>query len=371
MDAGGAKGNRLTHPKVNSPEGGAPGLPESWTAPARVLVLAGAGGVVLFVMPGVLAPYPLIVLCYALVYAIACLSLNILLGTTGLLSLGHAAYFGAGAYTGAILFNLVGMGTLEAYILAGVVCSTALATVLGYFCVQATRMHFAILTLAFAQIVNAGFVGGSFFRMFGEKGWFLYMVGGGSMYIPRLTMLGTEYAPDVFIAAFYNYIAGGFLVTAFVLWRIDRSPFGKALKAIRDNELRAENIGIPVHRYRWYAFIISGLFMGLAGALYGQLNRQITPEQLGWLFSAILVLATVLGGVRHFAGPVVGAFTFAALDEFALHWVGTRNMVMGMLLIAVVCAFPRGVVGTAVVAADRVKRLAKKRYQARHEAPLR
>ena len=144
------------------------------------------------------------------------MSLNILLGTTGLLSLGHAAYFGAGAYTGAILFKLVGMGTLEAYILAGVVCSTALATVLGYFCVQATRMHFAILTLAFAQIVNAGFVGGSFFRLFGEKGWFLYMVGGGSMYIPRLTMLGTEYAPDVFIAAFYNYIAGGFLVTAFV-----------------------------------------------------------------------------------------------------------------------------------------------------------
>lgn len=322
-------------------------------------------------MPGVLAPYPLIVLGYALVYATACLSLNILLGTTGLLSLGHAAYFGAGAYTGAFLYRLAGMESLEVYLLAGVVCATALAAVLGYFCVQASRMHFAILTLAFTQIANAAFVGGGFFRLFGPEGWSLYMLGGGAMYIPRLTMLGTEYAPDVFIAAFYNYIAGGFLVTAFVLWRIDRSPFGKALKAIRDNELRAQNIGIPVHRYRWYAFVISGLFMGLAGALYGQLNRQITPEQLGWLFSAILVLATVLGGVRQFAGPVVGAFAFAALDEFALHWVGTRNMVMGIMLITVVCAFPRGIAGTTVVIADRVKRLAKKSYQTRHEPPPR
>ncbi|MDP6573243.1 MAG: branched-chain amino acid ABC transporter permease [Rhodospirillales bacterium] len=325
---------------------------------------------VLFVMPGVLEPYPLIVLCYALVYSIACLSLNILFGTTGLLSLGHAVYFGAGAYTGAFLHTLVGMDSLEIYLLSGIVCATALAAVLGYFCVQASRMHFAILTLAFTQIVNASFVGGSFFRLFGSEGWFLYMLAGGSMYIPRLTMLGIEYEPSEFIAAFYNYIAGGFLVTVFVLRRIDLSPFGKALRAIRDNEIRAESIGIPVRRYRWLAFVISGLFMGLAGALYGQLNRQITPEQLGWLFSAILVLATVLGGVRQFAGPVIGAFAYAALDEFALHWAGTRNMVMGILLIAVVCIFPMGIAGTTVAVADHVKRLAKKRFQTRHQPPL-
>ena len=337
----------------------------------RLLVLVGAVGAALFVMPGVLAPYPLIVLCYALVYAIACLSLNILFGTTGLLSLGHAAYFGAGAYAGAFLYTFAGMGLLEVYLLSGIVCATALAAVLGYFCVQASRMHFAILTLAFTQIINASFVGGSFFRLFGPEGWSLYVLGGGTIYIPRLTMLGIEYAPDVFIAAFYNYIVGGFLVTVLVLRRIDLSPFGKALKAIRDNELRAQSIGIPVRRYRWFAFVISGLFMGLAGALYGQLNRQITPEQLGWLFSAILILATVLGGVRQFAGPVVGAFAFAALDEFALHWVGTRNMVMGILLITVVCVFPMGIAGTTVVVADHVKRLTKKSFQARHEPPLR
>ena len=359
-------GSRLINQKPRFPVVGTSWLFDGWTASTPMLVLVGAGAVALFVMPSVLAPYPLIVLCYALVYAIACLSLNILLGTTGLLSLGHAAYFGADAYTGAFLYRLAGMGSLEVHLLSGMVCATALAAVLGFFCLQVSRLHFAILTLAFTQIIYSAFIGGSFFRLFGAKGWSLYMLGGGSMYIPRLTMLGGECAPDVFIAAFYNYIAGAFLV----LWRIDCSPFGKSLKAIRDNELRAENIGIPVRRYRWVAFVISGLFMGLAGALYGQLNRQITPEQLGWMFSAILILATVLGGVRQFVGPMVGAFAYVALDEFALHWVGTRNMVMGILLIAVVCIFPMGIAGTTVAVAHHVKRLAKKRFQTGHKSPL-
>jgi len=146
------------------------------------------------------------------------------------------------------------------------------------------------------------------------------------------------------------------LAAGVVLWRIDRSPFGHALKAIRDNELRATFIGLPVRRYRWYAFVLSAIFVGLAGGLYGQLGRQITPEQLHWLFSAQLVLVTVLGGTRHFLGPVLGAFAFVGLEELSSWWIYGRKAVMGALLIAVVFVFPQGLAGALSAAARTLRR---------------
>ncbi len=140
-------------------------------------------------------------------------------------------------------------------------------------------------------------------------------------------------------------IAAAFLLCVLLLWRISASPFGYALRAIRDNETRAAFIGIPVQQYRWYEFTLSGLFMGVAGGLYGQLARQITPEQLHWLFSAKLVLATVLGGTRHLLGPILGAFGFSALDEIAAQWSVGRYAVFGILLIAVVLGLPTGIAG--------------------------
>ena len=110
----------------------------------------------------------------------------------------------------------------------------------------------------------------------GGLGWALYLLGEGSMYIPRLTILGLEFNPYQFNSVFYDVIVAAFIVTVLLLWRVNRSPFGNALRAIRDNEIRAAFIGIPVWQYRWYAFILSGFFVGLAGGLYGQLARQIT-----------------------------------------------------------------------------------------------
>ena len=176
------------------------------------------------------------------------------------------------------------------------------------------------------------------------------------MFLPRLTILGTLFAPAEFVAALYYVIVAAFIATAFLLWRVSASPFGQALRAIRDNDTRAAFIGIPVRRYRWYAFILSGLFMGLAGGLYGQLARQITPEQLHWLFSAKLVLATVLGGTRHFLGPVIGAFGFVALDEFASRWTVGRYAVFGVLLIVVVLVLPRGMAGGFAALAHTIRR---------------
>jgi ABC-type branched-subunit amino acid transport system permease subunit len=142
---------------------------------------------------------------------------------------------------------------------------------------------------AFSMVAYSLVINGAVFRLFGGLGWGLYLLGGGSMYVPPLTILGMQFGPHEFVAAFYNMIVAAFIATGLVLWRISASPFGQALRGIRDNETRAAFIGIPVWRYRWYAFIFSGLFVGVAGALYEQLARQITPDQLHWLFSAQLI----------------------------------------------------------------------------------
>lgn len=309
----------------------------------RQVLVAGAG---LVVLPLVLPPYFVIELCHALVLSIACLGVNLLFGTTGLLSLGHAAYFGVGAYAGGFLYYFGPLSSLELYLLSGVISATALAAAVGFLCVRTTRIHFAILTLAFAQMIHALFVSGAVFMPFGGIGKGLFLLGEGGLYIPRFAVLGTDVAPDRFILALYYVILAAFFASTYLLWRIGRSPFGKALRAIRGNAIRAEFIGIRVRRYRWYAFILSGTFTGLAGGLHGQLDRQVTPEQLHWLLSAKLVLTAVLGGTQHFLGPVAGAFAFVTLEDVSLRWVEYRGLVLGLLLIVVVFAFPGGMGGS-------------------------
>lgn len=310
----------------------------------------------LSLMPVLLPAYYLIELCYVLVFSIACLGLNLLLGTTGLLSLGHAAYFGVGAYAGGFLYTFSDVQSLEVYLLAGVVAAGALSAVCGALCVRATKMHFTILTLAIAQIIHSLFIAGVVFRLAGGVGRGLFLLGGGGLYIPRLTILGVDPPPHHFIPTFYYVILAAFAGSVALLSRISRSPFGTALRAIRDNETRAAFVGVRVGRYRWYAFIISAVFTGLAGGLYGQLDRQVTPEQLHWVFSAKLVLATVLGGTRQFGGPILGAFAFVVLQDIALRFVEYRSVVLGLLLITVVLAFPDGLAGGATVLTDKLRR---------------
>jgi len=312
---------------------------------SHVLLFAGATAIVLLLMPFMLAVYPLIILSHMLVFSIACLGLNVLFGTAGCFSLGHATFFGVAAYTGAFLYRFYSVESLELYLASGVLSSTIFAAVIGFLCARMTKIFFALLTLALSMVAHSLVIDGAVFMLFGGLGWALYLLGEGSMYIPRFTILGTQFNPHEFNSAFYNVIVAAFIVTILVLWRLSRSPFGQALRAIRDNETRAAFIGIPVWQYRWYAFILSGFFLGLAGGLYGQLARQITPEQLHWIFSAQLVLATVLGGTRHFLGPVLGAFAFVGLDEVASRWTVGRNSAFGILLIIVVFVFPLGIAG--------------------------
>jgi branched-chain amino acid transport system permease protein len=304
--------------------------------------LLGAGILLLAAVPLAVNPYYVIVTGYALIFSIACLGLNLLLGHAGLLSLGHVAYFGLGAYTGAFLFTFGDVTSFEVYLASGLVCATLAASVVGFLCIRTSRIFFTILTLAFTQMLQALFVGGAAFRPFGGIGKGFFLIGHGGLYLPRFTLAGAELEPERFTTVFHYVILAAFAACTVLVWRLLHSPFGMALRATRDNETRACFVGIPVARYRWGAFVISAAIMALAGGLFGQLVRQITPQQVGWLFNAELVVATILGGTRAFAGPIIGAFIMVVLRELALRFPLSHHLVLGTLLIGVILTCPGG-----------------------------
>ncbi|OLB37833.1 MAG: hypothetical protein AUI04_15320, partial [Candidatus Rokubacteria bacterium 13_2_20CM_2_64_8] len=278
------------------------------------------------------------------------LGFNLLLGYTGLLSFGHSAYFGTGAYVVALLVKYLGVASMELFVLAGILGSIAVAALFGVVCVRYTRIFFGILTLALSQVLWS----------LALK---LFWVTGGSdgLRVPTPTLLGGLGGPGAdkveFIAhRYYYYVLILFLVATAAMWVIVSSPFGKALQAIRDNETRAEFVGVQVWKYRWIAFVISGAFTGLAGALWVPLNGLTTPDILYWPFSGRIVFFTVLGGFRTFVGPIVGAIAYNYLETYAVGFTVYWQLVLGIVLVLLVLTMPTGLVGTAIQIFERVRR---------------
>jgi branched-chain amino acid transport system permease protein len=311
---------------------------KTWAQLAAALAL-------LLSLPLLLPPLYRITLLSALVLAIAALGLNVLYRTERV-SLGHAAFFGVGAYTGGFLYWLMpGGDAFELYLASGTLAATLVSALFGLICVRVRRAYFGVLTLALTQMVNALFISGTIFRLFGGKARGLFFEYNGGLYIPRLKMLGQKLPDPVFDTIFGYVVVAAFVVSVAVLWRMDKSPFGWALRAIGYNEDRAAFIGIPVNHYRMVAFVISGGFTGLAGSLSGQLFQQVAPGQLDWIFSARLILMNVLGGTQPFWGAAAGAFLFVILEEIALRVTLYRDLVLGGLLVALVLFLPGGVMG--------------------------
>ena len=309
-------------------------------AAGQGMALPLGAAALLFVLPLLLSPYQTILLCYGLVFAIAALGFNLLLGYTGLLSFGHSAFFGMGAYAVALMVKYLGTASMELFILAGVLSSALVALLFGVVCVRYTRIFFGILTLALSQVLWS----------LALK---LFWVTGGTdgLRVPTPTLLGGLAGPSadkqVFLAyRYYYYVLLLFLAATALMWLIVRSPFGKALQAIRDNETRAEFVGIQVRRYRLVAFVVSGVFTGLAGALWVPLNGLTTPDILYWPFSGRIVFFAVLGGFRTFTGPIVGAVVFNYLETYAIANTTYWQLVLGVVLVVLVLAMPAGLVGT-------------------------
>ncbi|MBI2878111.1 MAG: branched-chain amino acid ABC transporter permease, partial [Candidatus Rokubacteria bacterium] len=146
---------------------------------------------------------------------------------------------------------------------------------------------------------------------------------------------------------YYYYVLAVFFLCVAAMWVIVNSPFGNALPAIRDNETRAEFVGVQVRRYRWIAFLVSGVFTGLAGSLWVVLNGLVTPDILYWTFSGEIVFLTVLGGFRTFAGPILGAVVFNFLKAYAVGFTVYWQFLLGAVLVVIVLSMPTGILGTA------------------------
>ena len=246
----------------------------------------------------------------------------------------------------------LGVSSLELFILGGVICSAALAALLGVVCVRHTRIFFAILTLALSQVLWT--LAYKFFWITG---------GTDGLRVPfsQLTLLGGLVSfPGAdafarFITYYYYYVLVVFCACTALMWLIVHSPFGKTLQAIRDNETRARFLGVRIWRYRWLAFVVSGIFTGLAGILWVPLNGLVTPDVLYWPQSGKIVFFAVLGGFRNFAGPIVGAVIFNYLEVYAVALTQYWQLALGVILIVLVTFLPAGIVGTAARLGAKLK----------------
>lgn len=270
------------------------------------------------------------------VMALAATALNFLLGFTGVLSFGHAAYFGLGAYgVGMTIKYLVpstGLG-----ILVGLAAGTVAAAIVGALIVRLRGVYFAMVTIAFGQVF--------YFIVFrwnsvtggddGLSGWHRMPVDLG---FAKIDIVNNP-------VAFYYLVLICFAVAVAAMAALLRSPFGRTLLAIRENERRARFLGLPVEQHIWLSFVISCFFVSLAGALYALLNNFADPHELRWDQSGDFVIMAVLGGMRSFWGPLVGAAIFVVLQDYLSSLTDNWMSLIGLFFILVVLFFPRGVLG--------------------------
>jgi branched-chain amino acid transport system permease protein len=293
---------------------------------------------VLATVPWVGSRYDTFLVAQIVIDALFAVSLNLLLGTTGLVSFGHVAYFGVGAYVCGILMKTYGVPFVLAFPAAGL-GAALFALVSGYFCVRLIKLYFAMLTLAFSQIVWAiaykwndvtGGDQGLPEIPYPDLGWINALPGCGDLRI------GDK---------FYLLTLALVAISLAVLHRIVRSPFGRMLTTIRDNPERAAFIGVNVRAYQLTAFVVAGAFAGLAGALYGIFSRGVFADYVFWSKSAEVMIMAILGGMDFFWGPPVGALLIVWLNQEITAYTEYWPFVLGAILLVLLFALPGGIVG--------------------------
>jgi branched-chain amino acid transport system permease protein len=269
----------------------------------------------------------------AMILAIFALSLDLLVGYTGLVSFGHAAYFGIGAYATVLMAPKYDPASLWAVLPAAVVVAGVTALIIGLFVLRTRGIYFIMVTLAFAQMI---------YYVFHDTS-----IGGGSdgIYL--------NFKPSAAIGSFRPFdleqarqqcwfVTAALLVTWWFLARLLRSPFGRAIAGIRSNEQRMRALGFATVRYKLAAFAIAGAIAGLAGSLYAVLFGFVTPELLSWHQSGNVLLMVILGGIGSLAGSVGGAFAFVAMQEVFAGWTRHWQLLMGAVIVASVLFLPGG-----------------------------
>jgi branched-chain amino acid transport system permease protein len=281
-----------------------------------------------------------------LIFGLAGLSLNLILGYGGMISFGHAAFFGAGAYVVGILSHHavaeepliawpVAIGGTESALIAwpaAMAVSALLALVIGAISLRTSGLYFIMITLAFAQMLYFFFV--SLEGYGGDDGLSLFS---------RSTLGSLDLGDDV---QFYYVVLVLVLLFLFLKRRLVRARFGRVLRGIRDNERRMAAIGFATTRYKLAAFVIAGAVAGLAGALVANQTEFVSPSFLDWHRSGEILVIVILGGLGTVYGPLVGAFAYLLLEEFLSQWTVHWMIVLGPVLILVVLFARRGLWGT-------------------------
>ncbi len=270
------------------------------------------------------------------ILGLAAMALNFLLGFTGVLSFGHAAYFGLGAYGAGMTIKYLYPST-PVGILVGLAVGVLAAMVVGALIIKRRGVYFAMVTIAFGQVFYFisfrwnEFTGGDD----GLTGWKRQPIDLG---LAKLDLLASD-------TLYYYFVLALFAVSVGAMALLIRSPFGRTLIAIRENERRARFLGIPVDQHIWISFVISCFFAALAGTLYALLQNFTDPRALRWDQSGNFVIMAVLGGMRSFWGPLIGAAIFVVLQDYVSSQTENWMSVIGVFFMLVVLFFPRGVLG--------------------------
>ncbi|HNQ62641.1 MAG TPA: branched-chain amino acid ABC transporter permease [Syntrophorhabdaceae bacterium] len=264
-----------------------------------------------------------------IIFSLYAVAFNLLYGTTGLVSFGHALFYGIGAYVTGMLVKATGPEYFLVYILLGAVGAAFVSFFIGLLTLRLTGIYFTMLTLAFAQLVW-----GLTFK--------LYNFTGGDDGIQAISK------PALLTGGVTKYYLFSFLVVTvciYVLWRIRMSPFGSVLNSIRQNPQRITFLGLNVYKNQLKAYIVSAFFAGVAGGLYAGLDGSIHPDMLHWPTSGNAILMATIGGMGTFFGPVVGAGILTGLEEIVGKYTEYWSFYIGIVVLFVVLLFPNGVLG--------------------------
>jgi branched-chain amino acid transport system permease protein len=315
--------------KAEGREHGSSGVAVTPLQPAsRKLKLLGLALLVLVMLiPIFMDEFQLVLITEIAILALASMSVYLLLGPGGMVSFGHAAFFGGGAYAAALLVHYA-RTPMELALLLAPLLTGLLALIIGWFCVRLSGVYFAMLTLAFAQICwSIVFQWGNLTG--GDDG-----------------ILGVWPSPWADDKIVFYYLAmvvciGGILVLRYLVF----TPFGYTLRACRDSALRVDSIGINLRVHQWLAFIVAGVFTGLAGGVYVFSKGSVFPDEMAIPRSFDFLYMVLLGGVETLLGPVVGSAVFTWLHD-KISRIDFWQLILGLIFIFLVVAFPQGIVGT-------------------------
>lgn len=304
--------------------------------PRSIVMLLFIATIALAAVPFVSDRFHVQLITQILVLATFAMSLDLLVGFTGLVSFGHAAFYGLGGYSLAILTRDAGLISMWATLPATLVACGVVAAAIGWLSVRTSGVYFIMITLAFAQMIYYFFNDARAFG--GSDG--LYINTRPRLGLGEITLLDLQNRTTLYYVVF-----AALLAAATLLWMLLRSPFGQVITAMRVNEGRTRALGFPIDRYKLVSFCIAGMLAGLAGYLGAVQFGYVNPAHMAWRESGRVLMVVILGGSGTLFGPVIGAFVFVLLEDLLSglteHWL----LIMGAFVVAVVLILPNGIAG--------------------------